>query len=188
MGLNNALLVVDVQEGFVNPDTKATAEKIKDVLEGEVFESAVFTRFRNAENSPYREILDWNKMTSPEECQIWSGIKERAHDVFDKFSYTALTPEFKARLSAESVERIFIAGFDTDCCVALTAAGLFELGVKAVVLADYCFSNGGLQSHEAGLTVLGRMVGRHNILRGLDTSEKLKHYLNDTYFNQGEAI
>ncbi len=51
-----------------------------------------------------------------------------------------------------------------------TAADLFELGIRAYVLADYSASNGGKSSHDAALRVLQRMIGYSAVIKGELTS------------------
>ena len=48
-----------------------------------------------------------------------------------------------------------LAGFETDVCVAQSALGLVELGMRAVVVQDACFSTSA-QVHRFGLE---RLVG-----------------------------
>ena len=48
-----------------------------------------------------------------------------------------------------------LAGFETDVCVAQSALGLLDLGLRAVVVQDACFSTSA-QAHRFGLE---RLVG-----------------------------
>ena len=57
-------------------------------------------------------------------------------------------------------DSVYLCGMDTDCCVQLIAARLFELGIHPIVLTSYCASNGGETAHLAGLTVMGRVLGK----------------------------
>ena len=185
LGSNRGLIVIDLQAGFVSERTANAAEGISELLAGEVFDPVVFTRFRNPENSPHRTILGWDKMSTPAEYELWDGVRDRAEDVFDKPSYTAVTPEFRERIRREGAQTVFLAGMDTDCCVLKTAVDLFEEGVRPVVLADYCGSGGGEVSHSAGITALRRLVGRHNVLEGFRGVAALREFLEARYFGQG---
>jgi hypothetical protein len=40
---------------------------------------------------------------------------------------------------------------------------LFDMGIKPVVLVDCCASTAGLQAHLAGLAVLSRNLGPHQL-------------------------
>lgn len=79
-------------------------------------------------------------------------------------------------------ESLFICGIDTDCCVISTAVNLFEIGIRPIVLTQYCASNGGESSHQATLTCLGRLIGSHHLVNDciekISDVEKIKqHYM-----------
>ena len=61
-------------------------------------------------------------------------------------------------------ERVFVICADTDCCVMTIATALFENNIRPVVLSHYCDSNGGPESHHAGLLCLKRLIGEKQII------------------------
>ena len=86
----------------------------------------------------------------------------------DKWINTCINDEFMSLLKNLNVgtlpTHIFIFGADTDCCVLKTATDIFEQGLMPIVLAEYCDSNAGPKSHEAGLLVMGRLIGKKCIV------------------------
>jgi nicotinamidase-related amidase len=62
-------------------------------------------------------------------------------------------------LRQQNIERVFIAGIDTDMCVLKIAMDLFDIGIEPIVFTDCCASTAGLQAHLAGLAVLSRNIG-----------------------------
>ncbi len=171
--MNKGLIVIDVQEGFLTESTRDAAAAILGMLESKIFNPVVFTRFKNEKGSPHQRILDWDGISTEEEFQLWSEIAGQADNVIDKKSYTAVTPELRQKFLDKNTKTIYLAGFDTDCCVLCTAADLFQIGIRPVVLADYCASGGGGESHEAGLKALSRIIGKQNIIHGLPDMEAL---------------
>ena len=139
---NALLLVVDAQVGFVK--TKATRkriDRIRELLNGEQDSLPVaFTKFRNFPGSPFVRFLPWRKLMTEDKCMIASALRSKANLVFEKSGYTALTSKFRRYLQTQHVKVVYLCGFDTDCCVSITAAGLFELGIRPVVLSHYCAS------------------------------------------------
>ena len=134
--MKNILIVVDIQNGFIRYDqTKELAKKIIHLVDSEVFDSVVATRFLNHEGSQYIKFLNWHRLL------------EELND--------GSTPS-----------HVFLCGADTDCCVLKTSTDLFEKGIMPIVLTDYCNSNGGPNSHEAGLLVMGRLIGKKSIVPG----------------------
>ena len=63
-------------------------------------------------------------------------------------------------------EKLFIAGVDTDCCVLKIATDLFENNIRPVVLTNYCGSNGGSESHLAGIICMKRLIGEGQLYSG----------------------
>lgn len=175
--MNTCLLVVDVQEGFVSKNTEHVPERIRSLLDSSVFTDVVFSRFHNAPGSPYRRLLGWNRLAGAEEQRLRSEIAEYAETVIDKAVYTAVTPALIERFKSDSVDTVFIAGIDTDCCVLTTAVDLFEAGIRPVVLSHYCASNGGAANHTAALTCLDRLIGLHNIVGGELDAHRLEEVL-----------
>lgn len=68
--------------------------------------------------------------------------------------------------------KVYLAGVDTDCCVLTTATSLFENNIRPIVLTKYCASNGGPQSHEAGILCLKRLIGEKQLFHKTITSRQ----------------
>jgi Amidases related to nicotinamidase len=162
--MTSCLLLIDVQEGFITEETKHVIPRIEELLKNERFDHVAATRFINSENSPYRNILNWNKLVDSPETDLHPAVCKAADAIFEKDVYTAVSGELLKYLSKNSIDELFIAGIDTDCCVLKTAADLFEKNIRPKVLAYYSASNGGRKSHDAALCVLHRLVGKDNVI------------------------
>ena len=57
--MNNLLLVVDVQNDFINNNTKATSQKIQGLINANEYKNIVFTKFINNENSDWYKKLNY---------------------------------------------------------------------------------------------------------------------------------
>lgn len=154
---------MDVQNGFVSKETKFVVPRISSLLQS-FTGLKVTTQFINRQGSPYETILKWNRLREEPEIDILEEIRTQVDHIVKKNIYSACTPEFLDLLAREKVDEVYITGIDTDCCVLKTAIDLFELGIRPVVLAHCCASNGGMASHTAALTVLGRTIGREQIV------------------------
>lgn len=168
------LIIVDVQVGFISEHTRSIIPKISSLLSGIVCTRIVFTRFVNRDGSAHRRLLRWNKLTTEEEQHIVPELSGRAVTIVEKYGYSGATPELLALLEKDRIELVLLCGIDTDCCVLKTAADLFEQNIRCVVLADYCASNGGGDSHEAGIKVLERLIGSDAVYRRSISADWLK--------------
>lgn len=167
--MKNILLVVDMQNGFARREqTTALIGKIKTLLQQEVFDVVVATRFLNSDNSIYEQLIGWNKLKTENEREIIPSIYEHVDYVFDKSIYNCVNCNFLQKIcqlnDGEFPKKIFIVGADTDCCVLTIATGLFECNIRPVVLTKYCNSNGGPESHQAGLICMRRLIGEKQLI------------------------
>ena len=160
-----ALLLIDVQRGFVSADTEHAVPRIRELLELP-FGTVIATKFVNVLGSPYRELMGWTGMASPPDTDLLDFVEDRADFIIEKHLYTAADGRLLALLKERRVGTVYIAGFDTDCCILKNAEDLFEKGIPCRVLMHYSASNGGRASHDAARTVLMRSIGSAGIIDG----------------------
>lgn len=153
------LVIIDVQRGFVGPETDFVPDRILELAGRGGFDHVVATRFMNYEGSPYMRFIGWSGLLDEESQRLYPGIDEVAERVFDKNVYTCFTREFSEFVREGGITELFFVGIDTDCCVLKSAVDAFEQNMTCHVLTHYCASNGGVQSHEAGIKVLERTIG-----------------------------
>jgi nicotinamidase-related amidase len=155
------LLVVDVQKGFLNPNTEHVPERIERLIAERDYSPILFTRFENPEGSPYHRFLDWHECVGGPETDLAPRMMRHVREerVFTKPGYAGLPDQLAAYLRHNEVERVTIVGIDTDMCVLKVALDIFDLGIEPIVLVDCCASTAGMQAHLAGLAVLSRNIG-----------------------------
>lgn len=182
--MKKIVIVVDVQNGFTRyPNTENTAHEIDQLLKTDLFDIVIATKFENNDNSVYSRILGWERLKSKHDRELYGEIEKKASIVVRKNIYTCVNTDFIQKLSqlneGRIPEQVFLMGIDTDCCVLKIATDLFELGIRPIVLTQYCNSNGGEQSHLAGLTCLRRFIGKQQIVDGtINTKVELDSILN----------
>ena len=143
-----ALLIIDVQNSSVTrPKIASGIEKLQ-----YNYDTVYVSKFIN-QGSPLLPLLNWSGY---EDESLAFKPKEGAI-VYDKTGYTSYIPEMK------DFDEIHLCGFDTDACVYKTAMDLAELGIRPVILKDYCFS-ATREFHEMGLALLERNIGKSNII------------------------
>lgn len=167
--MKNILIIVDMQNGFARYEqTVQLSERIKSFLKRDLFDAVIATRFFNDDNSMYQKMLGWNRLKTDEEKMVPSGIAEYVDYYADKYIYNCVNPNFIQRLcqlnNGEYPQKVFIIGADTDCCVMTIATALFESNIRPIVLTKYVDSNGGPESHKAGLLVMKRLIGAKQLV------------------------
>lgn len=163
------LLLIDVQNGFISTDeTRHVANKITALLELNIFDCVIATAYENDTGSMYEKLLDWHGMKTQQEQEIPPKILSHVSRTVRKKTYNATNDSLiKILASANNYpapKEIYIAGIDTDACVLATAIGLFEKGIRPIVLEAYCASTGGENAHHAGIECMKRTIGKRQIV------------------------
>jgi nicotinamidase-related amidase len=161
----DAVLVVDVQNGFLNDYTRHIPGRISELMQRDRPHPILFTRFINERGGPYHRFLDWHAcVDEPETCvadELLPYVDDRL--VFAKPGLAGVSDELKLYLIEQKIDRVRLVGIDTDMCVLKVALDVFDLGVEPIVLVDCCASTSGLQAHLAGLAVLARNIGAERL-------------------------
>ena len=145
--MKKALLIIDVQKSAVTrPEIASGIEKLQ-----YDYEIVYVSKFTNS-SSPLLPLLNWSGY---EDESLVFRPKDGAF-IYTKTGYTSFIPEMR------DFDEIHLCGFDTDACVYKTAMDLVELGIRPIILKDYCFS-ASREFHEMGLRLLERNIGRSNI-------------------------
>lgn len=171
MEAKRLLLVVDVQNCFINSYTERIPDRIRWLIERGGFAPVLFTAFINVAGSPYRRVLDWHECAVPPDTDLAAPLDGLAAPdcVYQKPGFTGIPDTLARRLRDEAPAEVAVVGIDTDMCVLKVAMDVFDQGLKPVVLVDCCASTAGLQAHLAGLAVLARNIGADQLrTTGLD--------------------
>lgn len=145
--MKKALLIIDAQKAaVVKPEIVQSIEKLQ-----YEYDVVYVSKFTNT-GSPLLKIMDWTGYD--DETLAFTPKKEAI--IFIKTGYTSYLPEMKA------FDEIHLCGFDTEACVYKTAMDLVEVGVRPVVLQDYCYSSDE-QIHTIGIKILEKNIGKKNV-------------------------
>lgn len=157
------LLIVDVQNYFINKNTQHLPALIKKLIEENHFPVIVFSKFINSPNSQFVSQLNFTGCMRPPYSNIVDGLKPwvKRDNVFTKETFSVFTnPDFKKYLIKKKVEELIIVGMDTDYCVLADCFNAFDRGYKVTVVADCCASfTSGEKGHLATLEIIKKNLG-----------------------------
>lgn len=157
-----ALLIVDVQNGFVNEKTKHIPRLVEKLQYN--YDLVIATRFINLPDSPFRRLIKWNRL-SPGTNEIDLAFKPKEGIVVvDKYIYSCIDETFLRLLEDKGIDAVDICGIDTDICVTKCAVDLFERNMTPYVLRDYCATHADADIQEAALVILARYIGKSQII------------------------
>lgn len=154
-GKTAALIVVDVQAGFINAATRDVPRRVAALQHD--YPTVIATRFINPEGSAHRRLIGWDRF-APASADVALAFAPAPHvRVIDKTTYSCLTAECRDLLAGH--EDVHLCGIATDNCVLASAIALFEAGWRPVVLAGACASHAGRDYHDWGIRILKRLIG-----------------------------
>lgn len=153
------LLVVDVQKGFISSYTQRCLPRIYELLHDEEYDAVIATRFFNPKGSLFRTQLNWTRLADPTETALDTEVEAVADYVVDKTGYSAGQPLLDT-IQQEQLDHVTVVGIDTDVCVLVNAALLFDAGIPVSVDTTACATNGGAEAEKVAVKLLWRYVGR----------------------------
>lgn len=159
------LLVIDVQEGYINEATKNIPKDIEKHVKNFNYDLVIATRFINKSESLHKSELNMQDMTmlSPH-AKLVDNIGTLSDIVIMKSTYTSLTMDVAKLLEKNNVKEVYIAGLNTDASIMATALDLFDKGIKPKVIAQLCGSVNGAEMNQSALQILKGALGEDNIL------------------------
>lgn len=166
--MKNFLLVIDAQEGFMVPSVTDQEESlVNELLKSNCFDCVISSVYQNFPGSNIIRFMGWDKLLTKQEQRITDVVAAHTHHYVYKSTYSAYSEELvtllKQENSGELPECVYIVGFDLDCCVLMTAAQLFENGIRPIVLTKYCGASGGEEARMAGIRTLQSLIGANNM-------------------------
>ncbi|WFE41502.1 cysteine hydrolase [Micromonospora sp. WMMD998] len=175
-----ALIVIDMQNGFINDQSRHVIPKVVELVERweATGQPVVFTRYHNYPGSPFERLIHWSKVQHAPETEIVPELQPhavRARAVVDKRIYSYFNDEGMDLTAREGWTDLVFCGVATESCVLKSAVDAFERNLTPWLVTDASASHGGQPAHDAGLLVTRRFIGAHQLLT---TEEATRHLLN----------
>jgi len=141
--MKQALLIVDVQNFFINKWTQSIPQKIVRLIEANNFPNIVFSKFVNTPESQFVRLFNFTECSKPPYTDIVNDLRPwvKEDNVFTKKTFSVFAnPEFDDYLKRYKIEELVIAGLDLEYCVLADAFNAFDKGYKVKLAADCCSS------------------------------------------------
>lgn len=165
----DVLVLTDMQNGFRNGFTEPLFMALPQFLGEYQFSKVLATKFVNYPESKFFKELGYTHLSTKESQELIPGIRPFLSAVYLKDSYGCVDTGFlgQVRLLNEGVmpNHVLLAGIDTEGSVLAMATGLFDAGIKPIVLADYVASSQGTDTHLSALRIIESLFGMGSLLR-----------------------
>jgi nicotinamidase-related amidase len=161
-----ALLVIDMQAGFLRSGTKWIIPNVQEVIKTGGYSLFVEAVFHADKGSLWERQVGW---TFPFEPTV-SAIKEAlppGTTVITKTTKSAFKGDrdLLTLLRTEKIEEVHIVGLDANDCVFATAQESFDLGFYTYVLEECVESSEGKEYREHALEILRELkMTNHSVL------------------------
>lgn len=160
--MKSLLLVIDLQNAFINKKTQNLPQKIEKIIKTKKYNEVAFTKFINSKDSIFVKKLNYNRCLDSDDVKI--VIDTGDNKVINKTIYSTVNAELIKFIKEKAIDKIFLCGIDTECCILKTAFDLFELGYDVYVLKDYCGCTHGKIRHNNALNILKRNIGKDYVI------------------------
>jgi nicotinamidase-related amidase len=165
---NPALVVIDVQNGFVNRHSQHVIPAIAALITAWTDRNlpVVFTRYLNEPGSAYEKYFSWSRFMGSPDIDLVPEIQALAVGqlVVDKLGYTLFSDEGAERVRENDWSDLVFCGIATESCVLKSAADAFEQNYGPWIVTDACASDAGPETHDAGLAVARRLIGPNQLI------------------------
>ena len=162
--MKTALLIVDVQNYFINKHTQHIPGNIKSFLENNDFPLICFSQFINSPDSNFAKHLNFTGCIKPPHSDIVKELEPwlKKDNVFTKQSFSVFSnPKFLTYLQKNKITDLTICGLDTEYCVLADCFNAFDLGYGVSVIADCCASfTSGEEGHQSALKIIKKNLGK----------------------------
>lgn len=155
--MKNALVVIDIQNYFVNEKTQNLPKKIANYIRRTKLDYVLFTQFINKKNSNFFKLLNWKKCQDSPDIDIHIDLSEFVNkdNLFSKNSYSIFKSEALVEfLKKNKIDKLYLCGINTAACVLASAYEAFDLGYDVKVLTNLCASHYGNSFHEAATVII----------------------------------
>lgn len=162
--MKKALIIIDVQKGFMNKLTDKIPSRIRNfILENRKnYDLVIFTKYLNQEGSNFVKNLNWRGFMDDKETALVDELVEFVDDknIYEKYTYSSFVDSrLLELLKSNGIEQVELAGIDTENCVLTFARDAFDRGFKVVVFKDLSASHSDLYLHESALAIIKDNIG-----------------------------
>jgi nicotinamidase-related amidase len=171
-----ALVVVDVQNGFVTDQSRPVVPVIAELVERwtAAGRPVIFTRYLNWPGSLFERLMDWRKLAHAPETDIVPELAVAAEKaaVIDKKGYTLFNEQGRALVEQNGWTDLVFCGIDTEICVLKSAVDAFEADITPWVLIDASASHSSQAAHDAGIFIGRRFIGSAQFITVADLRDR----------------
>jgi len=166
MSERRALVIIDMQNGFINRETKPLPKKIRDfVKEHKIFDCIIKTKYINHKHTACYQLEQWmDCMENSEASNICNELANVGSYIIKKDKYTCFTEDFKRIIRSNEINKIYFCGVNTGCCVLHSVLDAYEDVLECYVIEDLCGSTSGKHYHDISIELLKTLITEKRVI------------------------
>jgi nicotinamidase-related amidase len=154
-----ALIIIDVQNYFINDTVKDLPGRIAEYLKNNKgkYDFIFFAQGINTPDSHFVKQLGWKGNMTAEQQAIHPALREflTNTNTFTKTTYSIFKNEaFVNKIKEENITDITFCGVDADACVLASMFDAFDLGYTIHLLEDLTKSHYGEEFDKAAMMIM----------------------------------
>jgi hypothetical protein len=150
-----------MQKGFINKNNEFLVAAIQNLLNQNIFDNVILTKYKNNADSPFVNILGWNGLQDNESQQLVCHSQNAS--IIEKYSYGIPYCEIQ-KLKQQQVKEVYLCGTDIDACVLNIAYNLFDNNIKPIFIKELCAtSSSNIKLNDYSFAIIERNFGKNCI-------------------------
>ena len=151
-----ALIVVDMQSGFLVESTRWIVPNVQAVIEKGNYDMYIEAIFHAEPDSLWDKQLHWTFDMEPTVPEIKKLLDGKNAVVVTKTTKSAFQgdKDLVALFKEKGIEEVHVVGLDANDCVMATAFDSFDAGFWTYVIEECIDSSEGMQLRDAALAIL----------------------------------
>lgn len=162
-----ALVIVDMQMGFINENTVGLVDKIEKFLgkHQDKFTEIIGTRYINDENTACYKFEHWKEcMYDTKDVEFEPQLEKFMTAKFDKDKYSCWKGDFITYVKNKHIDKLYFIGVNTGCCVLHSVLDAYNDLQDCAVISSLCGSTNGDYSHRIALQVLDEIITKQRVI------------------------
>ena len=162
-----ALLLVDIQPGFLNKRNWYIIDRVKLLIENTDYDFFIESIFHTEKGSIWDRQMKWTlpkdeNFKTVDQLAELLATKECLHLEKETKSAFKGSPDLHSELKKRNIEELHIVGMDTNDCVLASAFEAFDLNYFTYVIEECAESSKSVEMRKVGFSILRQVKLTNN--------------------------
>lgn len=155
-GRKKALIVVDMQEGFLKTADRSIVSRIKGFIEQGRYDLYIEAIFHADKGSLWDKQTGWTFELEPTVSELREALQKTGSLLVTKTTKSVFggDKDLVSLFRQQGIEEVHVVGVDTNDCIMATAYDSFDAGFFTYVIEECVASSSGKKMHDCAIEIL----------------------------------